>query len=57
MDKGVEHVERIFGLFFISSGPKHNRARGAGRLFGAAAAVKPALAVTTRPQNIRRYAP
>ena len=43
MDKAVEPVERIFGLFFISSDPKQNRMRGTGWLFGTAAAVKPAF--------------
>ena len=28
MDKAVEHVERIFGLFFISSDPKQNQDSG-----------------------------
>ena len=52
MDKAVEHVERIFGFFFISSDPKQNRFRETGRLFGTAAAVKPAFTATTRPKAI-----
>lgn len=51
MDKAVKHVERVFGFF-----SSHLALSRTGRLFGAAAAVKPTLAATTRPQNIRRYA-
>jgi hypothetical protein len=58
MDKAVAQVERMFDHFF-SSHPtlKRNKTRGGERLFGTAAAMKPALAAATRPKSIRRYAP
>lgn len=58
MDKAVEQVEPIFDRFF-SSHPalKRNRTRRGARLFGTAATMKPALAATTTPKSIDRYAP
>jgi hypothetical protein len=58
MDNTGEQVEQIFGHLFSSHLTlKRNRRRGGGRLFETAATRKPALAATTRPKNISRYAP
>ena len=58
MDNAGEQVERIFGHLFSSRLTlEPNRMRGGGRLFEMAATRKPALAATTRPKSISRYAP
>jgi hypothetical protein len=58
MDNAVEQVEWIFGHIFSSHLTLGlNRIRRGGRLFETAATRKPALAATTRPKSISRYAP
>ena len=58
MDNSVEPVERIFGRLFSSHLTlERNSKREGGRLFQTAASMKPALAATTKPKSISRYAP